>query len=105
MPKQLLGYLLFVNNTACCHATQGAKVTHTYCLLLHRQGAGNAAAKACVATVADPHFVRQNVVSVNATLVDEHKPLRYIPYFIKYSVHFFTWKMMLKYFLSTILGR
>jgi hypothetical protein len=28
-----------------------------------------------------------------------------LPYFIKYSVHFFTLKMMLKYYLRTIYGR
>ncbi len=28
-----------------------------------------------------------------------------VQYFIKYSVHFFTWKMMLKYSLHTIHGR
>jgi hypothetical protein len=28
-----------------------------------------------------------------------------IPYFIDYSMHFFTWKMMLKYFIRTIHGR
>jgi hypothetical protein len=28
-----------------------------------------------------------------------------ILYFIEYSVYFFTWKMMLKYSLSTIHGR
>ena len=24
-----------------------------------------------------------------------------VPYFIEYSAHFFTWKMMIKYFLHT----
>ncbi len=28
-----------------------------------------------------------------------------IPYFIEYSAHFFTWKMMLKYSMRTIHGR